>query len=70
MTKQRLAAADGYTLVELLIVMAILGVILGGIGGALVSGQRAQNDTNARVAAQGAARTALDRFEFVARRSS
>ena len=68
--KQRLAAADGYTLVELLIVMAILGIILGGIGGALVSGQRAQNDTNARVAAQGAARTALDRFEFEARCAS
>ena len=40
--RQRLAAADGYTLIELLIVMAILGFVLAGIAGLLVSGQRAQ----------------------------
>jgi prepilin-type N-terminal cleavage/methylation domain-containing protein len=68
--KQRLAAADGYTLIELLIVMAILGFILAGIGGLLVSGQRAQSDTSARVAGQGSARMALDRLEFEARCSS
>jgi len=69
MTK-RLAAADGYTLIELLIVMVILGFILAGIGGVLVSGQRAQSDTSARVAAQGSARMAVDRLEFEARCAS
>jgi prepilin-type N-terminal cleavage/methylation domain-containing protein len=68
--KHRLAAADGYTLVELLIVMALLGVILGSVAGVLVSGQRAQNDTHARVTAQGSARMALDRFEYEARCAS
>jgi prepilin-type N-terminal cleavage/methylation domain-containing protein len=68
--RQRLAAADGYTLVELLIVMAILGFVLTGIAGLLVSGQRAQSDTSARVAAQGSGRMALDRLEFEARCSS
>jgi prepilin-type N-terminal cleavage/methylation domain-containing protein len=68
--KRRLVAADGYTLIELLVVMAILGVILGGIAGVLVSGQRAQNDTSARVTAQGSARMALDRLEFEARCAS
>ena len=67
---RRLAADDGYTLVELLIVIAILGFILAGIANLLVSGSRAQSDTNARVAAQGSGRMALDRFEFEARCAS
>ena len=68
--RQRLAADGGYTLIELLIVIAILGFIMAGIANILVSGQRAQSDTSARVAAQGSARIALDRLEFEARCAS
>lgn len=68
--KHRLAAADGYTLVELLIVIALLGFLTAGISGMLVSGQRAQSDASARVAGQGSARQALDRLEYEARCAS
>ena len=68
--RQRLAAADGYTLIELLVVMAILGVILAGVANMLVSGQRAEKDTSARVTAQGSARIAVDRLEYEARCAS
>src|SRR5437763_12768316 len=68
--RRRLAAADGYTLVELLIVVSILGVILAGVANMLVSGQRAEKDTSARVRAQGSARVAVDRLEYEARCAS
>lgn len=68
--RRRLAAEGGYTLIELLIVIAILGFIMAGIANLLVSGSRAQSDTSARVAAQGSARIALDRLEFEARCAS
>jgi prepilin-type N-terminal cleavage/methylation domain-containing protein len=68
--RRRLAAERGYTLIELLIVIAILGFIMAGIANLLVSGSRAQSDTSARVAAQGSTRTALDRLEFEARCAS
>src|SRR5689334_3031640 len=68
--RTRLAADDGYTLVELLIVVAILGFILTGIASILVSGSGAETDTSARVRAQGSTRVALDRLEFEARCSS
>jgi prepilin-type N-terminal cleavage/methylation domain-containing protein len=68
--RRLLVAERGYTLVELLIVIAILGFIMAGIANILVSGSRAQSDTSARVAAQGSARMALDRFELEARCAS
>jgi prepilin-type N-terminal cleavage/methylation domain-containing protein len=68
--RRRLAAEGGYTLIELLIVIAILGFILAGITNLLVSGSRATSDTSARIAAQGSARIALDRLEFEARCAS
>ena len=68
--RRRLAAEGGYTLIELLIVIAILGFIMAGIANLRVSGSRAQSDTSARVAAQGSARIALDRLEFEARCAS
>lgn len=68
--RARLVAERGYTLIELLIVIAILGFIMAGIANILVSGSRAQSDTSARVAAQGQARMALDRLEYEARCAS
>jgi len=67
---RRLRAEHGYTLVELLIVIAILGFVMAGVANVLVSGSRAQSYTSSRVAAQGQARIALDRLEFEARCAS
>lgn len=55
----RLAAQDGYTLIELITTLAILGVVLSGIIGVFVSGIHAEADMNERFQAQEQARTAL-----------
>jgi len=52
----------GYTLVELLVVMVILGVVLSGLTAVFVSGSNASVDLNRRFAAQQEARVALDRI--------
>ena len=52
----------GYTLVEMLVVMAILGVVIAGLTTVFVSGSRAELDMNRRFQAQQQARLALDRF--------
>jgi prepilin-type N-terminal cleavage/methylation domain-containing protein len=50
----------GYTLVELLIVVVILGIVLGGLTTIFVSGSHAELDLNRRFQAQQEARLALD----------
>lgn len=52
----------GYTLVELLVVMAILGVIVGGIVTLFVAGINADADQTRRFRAQQDTRLALDRI--------
>ena len=52
----------GYTLVELIIVMAMLGVVLTSLTAAFVTGSNTELDLNRRVQAQQAARLALDRL--------
>ena len=52
----------GYTLVEMLVVMVILGVVIGGLTTIFVSGSRAELDLNRRFQAQQQARLALDRI--------
>jgi prepilin-type N-terminal cleavage/methylation domain-containing protein len=52
----------GYTLVEMLIVMAILGIVISGLTTIFVSGSRAELDMNRRFQAQQQARLALDRI--------
>ena len=56
----RLREEGGYSLVELLTVMAILSVILTGLTTLFVSGSNAQLDQNRRFEAQQAARVAMD----------
>jgi prepilin-type N-terminal cleavage/methylation domain-containing protein len=51
----------GYTLVEMLVVMAILGVVISGLTTIFVSGSRAELDMNRRFQAQQQARLALDK---------
>jgi prepilin-type N-terminal cleavage/methylation domain-containing protein len=56
------AAEDGFTLIEMLAVMAILLTVLAGLTGAYVSAQVAQVDQTRRFDAQENARQALDRM--------
>lgn len=58
----RVGAEAGYTLMELLVVMAILFVVLTGLVTAFVSGANAELDLNNRFQAQQQARLALDRI--------
>ena len=52
----------GYSLIELLTVMAILTVILGGISTLFVQGSNAEAEMNVRFQAQTQARLALDKM--------
>ena len=58
----RAADAAGYTVIELLTVMAILGIVLGGIVTLFTAGSNADADMNRRYRAQYNARLALDRL--------
>ena len=57
-----LSAERGYSLVELLTVMAIMGVVMTGVTALLVQGSNAEVDMNARFQAQQTARVAFDRI--------
>ena len=52
---------DGYSLVEMIIVMAILGIVLAGLSTVFVSGSSAEAHLNQRFQAQQRVRAALDR---------
>lgn len=60
--RARVAREHGYTLVEALVVLAVLGIVLGGLTTIFVSGSRAELDMNKRFQAQLNARTALSRM--------
>ena len=56
------AKEEGYTLVELLVVMVILGTVLAGLTTVFVGGSNAEIRLNQRFQAQQQARLALDRI--------
>lgn len=58
---RRLSGERGYSLIELLTVMGILSVVLGGLTTMFVSATSAQTDLNERYQAQQNARLALER---------
>lgn len=58
-TRARLARQDGFTLIELITVLAILGIVLSGIMAVFVAGLHAEVDMNERFQAQQEARVAL-----------
>jgi prepilin-type N-terminal cleavage/methylation domain-containing protein len=60
--RRRLAEERGVTIVELLITMAILGIVISGLTTVFVSGSHAELDMNRRYQAQEQARLALDRI--------
>jgi prepilin-type N-terminal cleavage/methylation domain-containing protein len=55
-------AEEGYSLVELIVVMAILGVVLSGLTAVFVGGSNAEAQLNSRFRAQQEARAATDRI--------
>lgn len=60
---RRLRAEEaGYSLIELLVVLVILGTVLGGLTTVFVSGSKAELDMNLRFQAQQNARLALTRI--------
>jgi prepilin-type N-terminal cleavage/methylation domain-containing protein len=54
----------GYTLVEMLVVMSILGTVIAGLTTVFVSGSRAELDLNRRFQAQQQARLAVDKIKL------
>jgi prepilin-type N-terminal cleavage/methylation domain-containing protein len=59
---RRLAHERGYTLVEMITVMAMMGIVMGGITSLFVAGTNAEVDQNNRFQAQLNARLALDKM--------
>ena len=53
----------GYTMVEMLVVMSILSIVIGGLTTVFVSGGRAELDLNRRFQSQQEARLALDKIK-------
>jgi prepilin-type N-terminal cleavage/methylation domain-containing protein len=59
---QRLREREGYTLVETLTVLSIMGVVMGGLTSVFVSATHADVDMNNRFRAQQTARLALEKL--------
>ncbi len=68
--RRRAAQEDGFTLVELLVVVACLGFIMAGLANIFVSGARTQTVLDSEINAQQSIRLALDRIEFEGRCAS
>src|SRR5262245_57938852 len=60
--RERAHAEDGFTLVEMLVVLAILGTVLGGLTVLLTGAINSQSDQSNRAEAQQGARLGLDRM--------
>jgi prepilin-type N-terminal cleavage/methylation domain-containing protein len=59
---KRIREEHGYSLIELLVVMVILGIVVGGLTTVFVSGSKAELDMNKRFVAQQNARLALSQL--------
>lgn len=59
---RRVRCDRGYSVFELLVVMAIMGIVLGGLTTIFVSGSKAELDLNRRFQAESTGRVALDKL--------
>ena len=55
---------------ELIVTMAVMGIVLGGLANIFVSGERTSADATARMTSQQGVRVAFDRLEYDARCAS
>jgi prepilin-type N-terminal cleavage/methylation domain-containing protein len=62
LTKQLARAERGFTLIEVLTTLLILGVVMGGLSTVFASAINAEADMNNRYRAQHSARSALDKI--------
>jgi len=69
-TRARLRAESGFSLLELLITMVVMGFVLGGLANIFISGSRASSDGQARLTSQQNVNVALSRLEYDARCAS
>lgn len=58
----RLRREDGYSLIEMLMVMSMMALVMGGVTSLFIAGSNAEVDLNRRFQAQQGARVALDRI--------
>jgi prepilin-type N-terminal cleavage/methylation domain-containing protein len=68
--RARLSEEEGFTLIELVTVCALMGIVMTGAVNMLVSGQRATSDGQARLTAQQNIQIAFARLEYDARCAS
>jgi prepilin-type N-terminal cleavage/methylation domain-containing protein len=68
--RARLRAESGFSLVELIITMVVMGIVMGGLVNIFTSGERASADATARMTSQQDVRVALDRLEYDTRCAS
>ncbi|HEY2543953.1 MAG TPA: type II secretion system protein [Gaiellaceae bacterium] len=66
----RLQSDSGFSLVELVVTCAVMGIIIGSMATIFVAGERANADATARMTSQQGVRTAFDKLEYDARCAS
>lgn len=65
--RARLRPQSGFTLVEMLVTMVVMGFVMGGLVNIFISGSRASSDGQARLTSQQNVNVALTRLEYDAR---
>ncbi len=68
--RARLHAESGFSLIELIVTMVVMGFVLGGLANIFISGSRASSDGQARLTSQQNVNVALGRLEYDARCAS
>jgi prepilin-type N-terminal cleavage/methylation domain-containing protein len=68
--RARLQPQSGFTLVEMLVTMVVMGFVMGGLANIFISGSRASSDGQARLTSQQNVTVALSRLEYDARCAS
>jgi prepilin-type N-terminal cleavage/methylation domain-containing protein len=66
----RLQAESGFSLVELIVTMVVMGIVMTGLVNVFTSGERASADATARIQSQQRVRVAFDRLEYDTRCAS
>ncbi|MFL5910058.1 MAG: PilW family protein [Gaiellaceae bacterium] len=68
--RAQLQAESGFSLVELIVTMVVMGIVMTGLVNVFTSGERASADATARIQSQQRVRIAFDRLEYDTRCAS